>query len=602
MSYTLAQKHRPVGSRLGNGSNALIVLCLLALVAKVHALSSHAAGSYNSLSAFSRLNTSHGSSAARIRDLFSSTRLGARTASEAQSGRKQRSDRRSLLLLMLGHTLVTTLMRGRLDAENNTRDLLILMMGQRPDMRPVKGLGGSNAAQADHSLSKALLIVEEKAVAWARQLYSYYGATSGKTIDFMEARWLDPDNYPEGVERCKCVTKCKCLLFQHVSGVTEHLITLARGAIFKVNDEFDAVICAGCRHNQCHAFNISVYQAITSRVAGPLGPPIRQNVDEDLLIGSVSDLYITEEGNTGLIMLEPAFEPSVHWEKTMMEACLTKDAAEHGSENPFITTYRKALEGEESTSTGREEYADALWWFSRVGAFVLASALVLIFRTDAFSSVLLARRGLRGYIVDSTGTKLPLSTFCMLAQCYGVPGERRAFVVLKPKPSFILGMPERALWFATALEAIVFLLWIISLATTPWFHPVGSSYLKDQPFWAAVVCAIFVLLATTLNVVYYWQAANRKIWMRWSAVCVVVDVVLVSLTILLGIGVVRGHWIATIFRSLMMIGALLQWYIGVEQLGAITDSFRGATTFRIVPYALTYARLLALVLGGGRWA
>jgi hypothetical protein len=52
-----------------------------------------------------------------------------------------------------------------------------------------------------------------------------------------------------------------------------------------------------------------------------------------------------------------------------------------------------------------------------------------------------------------------------------------------------------------------------------------------------------------------------------------------------------------------MLGAISQWVLGVEYMPSMTiaeQNQQGMTL--IVPYALTFVRLLALVAGGGKWA
>ena len=115
-----------------------------------------------------------------------------------------------LTALGLLTALVITIMRGRLDAENGTRDLLTLLGGNRsiqstrtlvpkptststPDSiipgstwHTVSGITMSSL----HLGSQALVIVEEASLACARQMFGYYSGVSGKTVDIIPARWL----------------------------------------------------------------------------------------------------------------------------------------------------------------------------------------------------------------------------------------------------------------------------------------------------------------------------------------------------------------------------------------------------------------------------
>lgn len=202
------------------------------------------------------------------------------------------------------------------------------------------------------------------------------------------------------------------------------------------------------------------------------------------------------QGRTGLMLVEPANEESVTWESTISEASTVKDSEERGSENPFTVSYRKALEGASSPYLSDTDFDPTLWWLTRVCAFLLGCALVTLFRTDAFSSALLTRRALRGYIVDSTQTKLPLSSFCSSAKCEKSLEDRFIVVTLEPFKAGRVSLPKHRLIVASALDVLLVLLWISILAITPWFHLVGSSYLSGVPIWATVLSCLVVLVAS----------------------------------------------------------------------------------------------------------
>mgnify|MGYP000211559419 FL=1 len=115
-----------------------------------------------------------------------------------------------LTALGLLTALVITIMRGRLDAENGTRDLLTFLAGNRligstrtlvpkptSSSTPDPIIPGSTwymssgiTTSSSHLGSQALVIVEEASLACARQMFGYYACLSGKTADIIPARWL----------------------------------------------------------------------------------------------------------------------------------------------------------------------------------------------------------------------------------------------------------------------------------------------------------------------------------------------------------------------------------------------------------------------------
>lgn len=497
-----------------------------------------------------------------------------------------------LTALGLITALVTTILRRRLDAENNTRDFLTYLKGQRGKYVNVLDV------KSTHSLSKGLVLVEEHAVTWAQQLFSYYGATTYNPIALIRAVWLHPSNYPPGLEQCKCPVKCKCLLLRRVEGVSEHLVAIASAIICRVDDTFDAILCVSCIHYKCHGSANTAYQGLVHGKLGGLGIASCASSSSRTLIRSVAQIF--GEGGTGLILLEPANEESVTWSSTILEASTVKDADDRGNENPFTKGYKEALAGVTNFGLKETKYDASAWWLSRVCAFTISCALVVLFRIDPFSSILLARRSLRGYVVDSTQTKLPLLDFCSSA-AFNDSGEGLNLVLLRPRKGKY-SLPVHSFLLATSLEVIVLPLWLTFLAITPWFSAIGSSYLNNLPVWATAVCCSVVLPASCVNIVYFWRTVKRE-QLRWAvltATCGFFDTSVICLSVLIWAKVVRGHWFATAIRGLMMMGAVVQWILGVEHLPSITATQQGIST--IFPYALTYLRLLALVSGGGRWA
>ena len=503
-----------------------------------------------------------------------------------------------LTALGLVTALVTTVLRRRMDAETNTRDLLTLLRGE--SQGSVKKL----TIYDQHSLSQVLVLVEESSVTWAQQMFSYYGATTGKAAEIMPVAWLCAPNASS--TKCLCGRACKCLQFERVEGVCKHLTTVAPGSIFRVDDTYDAIICTPCDVRKCHESHDKFYQDAGAGIQGPLGPKdVRTRPLCRRALAVSAALVFSAPGHTGLMLLEPANEESVTWGSTISEASTIKDSEERGNENPFSVTYRKALAGEPSPALNDTNFDPSLWWLSRMCAFLLACVLVTLFRTDAFSSALLTRRALRGYIVDSTQTKLPLSSFCSSAKCELSLEDRFIVVTLEPLKS-AFSLPKHRLLVACALEILLVLLWITILAITPRFHLVGSSYLGGVPIWASATACLVAIVASSVNI-HYWRinasTETRFKWAMLTAACGCIDMCVLALSALLWAKVVAGHWFATSMRALMMVAAILQWVLGVYHLPTMTTSHqneRGLSV--IVPYALTFLRLLALVAGGGKWA
>ncbi len=500
-----------------------------------------------------------------------------------------------LTALGLITALVTTILRRRLDAETNTRDLLTLLRGQRQGSVKILDV------YAQHSLNQVLVLVEENSTTWAKQLFSYYGATTGKIAELMPVAWLCPPNL--SATNCTCNVTCKCLRLERVEGVCEHLVTVAPGSVFRFDDRYDAIICVSCAFHKCHGSQNCFYQKAEGGMLGPLGPQIPNNVSCTTLLKSIADVF-AEEGHTGLMLLEPANDDSVTWGNTILEASSVKDAEDRGNENPFTASYRKALAGEPSATLTETKFDTSLWWLSRMCGFFSACVLVILFRTDAFSSALITRRAMRGYIVDSTQTKLPLLAFCSSAQCQISIESHFNVVILAPwKGRYSL--PVHRLLMAAVLEVLLVLLWITIMAITPWFHLVGSSYLNGLSIWATVLSCLVVLLACSINIIY-WRTARLEKFSKWTvliSICTFFDTSVLILAALFWAKVETGHWIATVMRSLLMLGAISQWVLGVEYMPSMTISTQNQQGMTlIVPYALTFVRLLALVAGGGKWA
>ncbi|CAK9225852.1 unnamed protein product [Sphagnum troendelagicum] len=453
-----------------------------------------------------------------------------------------------LTALGLITALVTTILRRRLDAETNTRDLLTLLRGQRQGSVKILDV------YAQHSLSQVLVLVEENSATWAQQLFSYYGATTGKNAELMPVAWLCPPNLP--ATNCTCSVTCKCLRLERVEGVCEHLIAVAPGSVFRLDDRYDAIICVSCAFQKCHASQNCFYQKAEGGMLGPLGPQIPFNVSCRTLLKSIADVF-AEEGHTGLMLLEPANDESVTWGSTILEASSVKDAEERGNENPFTASYRKALAGEPSATLTETKFDTSLWWLSRI------SAQCEISIENHFNVVILA------------------------------PWKGR------------YSLPVHRLLMATVLEVLLVLLWITIMAITPWFHLVGSSYLNGLSIWATVLSCVVVLLACSINIIY-WRTARLGKFSKWAvliSICTFFDTSVLIVAALFWAKVETGHWIATVMRSLLMLGAISQWVLGVEYMPSMTiaeQNQQGMTL--IVPYALTFVRLLALVAGGGKWA
>lgn len=504
-----------------------------------------------------------------------------------------------LTALGLVTALVTTVLRRRLDAETNTRDLLTLLGGESQES--VKTLTITD----QHSLSQALVLVEANSKPWAHQLFSYYGATTAKTAELMPVSWLcPPPPDPNDSTRCSCHVTCKCLKFERVEGVCKHLTTVAPGSVFRVDDTYDAIICSSCFACNCHGAKDAYYQDAGSGIQGSLGPQdFRRASCRRALAVSAANIFAAK-GRTGLMLVEPANEECVTWERTISDASTVWDSEERGNENPFAVSYRKALAGESSSTHNDTEFDPTLWWLSRACAFVLACALVILFRTDAFSSALLTRRAMRGYMVDSTQTKLPLSSFCSSARCEISLEDHFIVVTLEPLKG-CFSLPKHRLLVASALEVLLVLLWITIIAITPWFHLIGSSYLSDVPIWATALSCLVVIVASSVNIHYCrmnlsWTRFN---WAVLTAVCCGIDTSFLALSALLWAKVVAGHWVATLMRGLIMVAAILQWLLGVLHLPTVTNSAENHRGWSlVVPYALTFLRLLTLVAGGGRWA
>lgn len=286
-----------------------------------------------------------------------------------------------LTALGLVTALVTTVLRRRLDAETNTRDLLTFLRGESAGA--VKTL----TIYDQHSLSQVLVLVEASSMTWAEQLFSYYSATTGKVAELMRVEWLClPPRDPAPFTRCSCSATCKCLKFRRVEGVCKHLTTVAPGTVFRVDDTYDAIICSSCYVGNCHDSKDKFYQDAGSGIQGALGPKFDRRFACRRAIGVSAANIFAAHGHTGLMLLEPANEDSVTWESTISEASTVKDSEERGSENPFTASYRKALAGESSATLNDTDFDPTLWWLSRLCSFLLGCVLVLLFRTDAFSS------------------------------------------------------------------------------------------------------------------------------------------------------------------------------------------------------------------------
>ena len=116
-----------------------------------------------------------------------------------------------LTALGLLTALVITIIRGRLDAENGTRDFFTFLGANRSiqstrtlvptptSISTSKSISGSLwstctslgiTLSSSHLGSQALVIVEEASLVCARQMFGYYSGVSGKTIDIISARWL----------------------------------------------------------------------------------------------------------------------------------------------------------------------------------------------------------------------------------------------------------------------------------------------------------------------------------------------------------------------------------------------------------------------------
>ncbi len=505
-----------------------------------------------------------------------------------------------LTALGLITALVTTILRRRLDAETNTRDLLTLLQGRR------QGSVTILVGDARHSLNQVLVLVEQNSTTWAQQLFSYYGATTGKNAELMPVAWLSPPNLLATNCTSTATCRCQCLQLERVEGVCQHLITVAPGSVFRVDDTYDAIICDPCAHNNCHGSQNVFYQITETGTLGPLGPRIGFTTSPTALVQSIAEVF-AEEGHTGLMLLEPANNEGVKWGDTILEASSVKDAEERGNENPFTASYRKALAGEPSAHLAETttKFDASLWWLSRMCGFFSACVLIILFRTDAFSSALITRRAMRGYIVDSTQTKLPLLAFCSSAQCK-ISIENHFNVVILAPWKGRYSLPVHRLLMATMLEVLLVLLWITTMAITPWFHLVGSSYLNGLSYWAVLFSWLVVGLASSTNVIY-WQTARLENYRKRKvlfSICNFFDGSVVILGAVFWFKGEIGHWIGTVMmRSLLMLGAISQWVLGVEYMPSMTISTQNQQGMTlIVPYALTFVRLLALVAGGGKWA
>ena len=435
--------------------------------------------------------------------------------------------------------------------------------------------------------------------------------------------------------------RCKCLVFTHVDGVAEHLSKVAEGACIRLDDDLDALMTQSCCFFKCHGYPKTLYNS-----EGILADPeiatsgtTRAQTDTPgaIAIGKcVSDLNVEVDGMSGFILIEGDTSEGLKWSETLIQASVTRDASDRGTTNAFVHSYKRALEGVPSEHVSTHMMRDSPIWLSRLGAFLVASVLVLLFRTDPFSSILLARRAMRAYILDSTATKLPLEFFLKQANVQRVEGETRAFIVFKRKDNFVLCEPRRALFWTGAFpEALVVVMWLGAVAAVPWFHPTGGSYVVGATNWALLLGCIFALFASCINA-FVWSVPfvnkvakfcidklarqnpwsftslvptkRRTLWGLVALICAMMDMASLAIAVIwiskvdaIIVGVGR-HWLTTIFRWLLLLAALLQWWLGVETLDTIISSSRGQTTMGIVPYALTYFRLLALVAGAGKWA
>ena len=430
--------------------------------------------------------------------------------------------------------------------------------------------------------------------------------------------------------------RCKCLVFTHVDGVAEHLSKVAEGACIRLDDDLDALMTQSCCFFKCHGYPKTLYNSegiLADPEIATSGTSRDSTTQTDTpsviaLIKCVSDLSVEVEGMSGFILVEGDTSEGLKWSETLIQASVTRDASDRGTSNTFVHSYKRALEGVPSEHVSTHMMRDSPIWLSRLGAFLVASVLVLLFRTDPFSSILLARRTMRAYILDSTATKLPLEFFLKQANVQGVEGERRAFVVFKRKDNFVLCEPRRALlWTGAFPEALVVVMWLGAIAVVPWFHPAGSSYVVGATNWALFLGCNFALVASCMNA-FVWSIPfinklvgqnrlaltslvpreRRTWWGRVTLICAIMDMASLTITliwvckvetIIVGVG---RHWLTTIFRWLLLFAALLQWWLGVETLETLISSSTGQTTMGIVPYALTYFRLLALVAGAGKWA
>ena len=142
-----------------------------------------------------------------------------------------------------------------------------------------------------------------------------------------------------------------------------------------------------------------------------------------------------------------------------------------------------------------------------------ASVLVIFSCTDALLSALLASQTLRGYIVDSTQTRLPLMAFCSSAQCEISAETRFNVVILTPLKAKLFSLPV----VAAGLGIVLAMGWDSAIAITPWFNLVGSRYLGYGSVLLSVrlCCLLPPSTSSTAGKLQDWCEWDGRFWQQF---------------------------------------------------------------------------------------
>jgi len=320
---------------------------------------------------------------------------------------------------------VTSLLRGRLDLEVAARDVLATARGPKPEH--IHRFGLTTCKNYEYKCASVVLLSYHSPNSSMRQFMKYI--SSAHNVQSILLECLPLRSAALLAEICNCNDECKCIVFCTVEEVTILLARRMPRMLKRLTDTLCLLLSRDCLTNGCHGCDEGMlYVDEGERLReGKKNLTTEAELNRLSVLETLDYIYqkpVPQEHTCICIPLHPAENDD--WTDLMMRSLRSKDkegrgvrvmasdALENymalGAQQNYMSSEIVEAKGVEVT------YGPGSLIVPRVIEIFLNTALTGWFRTDGFSTSVVARRAIRDYLVDSKGNGFAINAFVTYAR------------------------------------------------------------------------------------------------------------------------------------------------------------------------------------------